>query len=225
MTTAQSALSDLQALADRESAAKAAQLHKADRLHLGITNPQIDTLYKSWRADTSLEERVTIAAYLWDSNIHDARIAAAKLLTQARIDPDDGVWTEIQRWVLECDVVAIADQVAAAGARRLPGDPTRLDVLETWVSHQNIWVCRTALTMTLPWAKLNHPSVADLVIRDRILEWAAILAPNHDPTVQKAIAQWLRTLAKHDKPRVISFLDAHGTQLKAFALKEASAKL
>lgn len=225
MTTAQSALSDLQALADRESAAKAAKLHKADRLHLGITNPQIDTLYKSWRTDTTLEERIAIAAYLWDSNIHDARIAAAKLLTQARIQPDDSVWAEILRWVPECDNVAIADQVAAAGARRLPADPKRLDVLETWVSHENTWVSRTALTMTLPWAKSNHPSNADLIIRDRVLEWSATLAPNHDPTLQKAIALWLRTLSKHDKPRVLSFLDAHGAQMKAFALKEASANL
>jgi 3-methyladenine DNA glycosylase AlkD len=225
MTTAQSALSDLQALADRESAAKAAQLHKADRLHLGITNPQIDELYKSWRADTSIEERVTIAASLWDSNIHDARIAAAKLLTQARIDPDVGVWVEIQRWVPECDVLAIADQVAAAGARRLTADPTRLDSLEAWVADENIWVSRAALTMTLPWAKSNHPSDTDLIIRDRILGWAAALAPSHDPILQKAIAQWLRVLSKHDKLRVVGFLDEHGAALKTFARTEASANL
>ena len=35
---------------------------------------------------------VALAAGLWDSDIHEARVAAAKLLTQARIRPDDAVW-------------------------------------------------------------------------------------------------------------------------------------
>jgi len=88
-----------------------------------------------------------------------------------------------------------------------------------------MWTCRTALMMTLPWAKQNHPKDSDLAVRDRVLGWAATLAPDHDPILQKAVALWLRTLSKHDKPRVQHFLDEHGPEMKAFALKEASALL
>lgn len=225
MTTPQSALAALEALADFEKAADMARYHKVDRPYLGISNPQIDVLYKAWRKDTNLAERVAIAAYLWDSNIHEARIAAAKLLTQARINPDAVIWSEIQRWVPDFDTVAIADHACAAGARRLPADLTRLDTVATWTTHNAMWVRRAALIMTLPWAKLTHPSEADLAVRDRVLGWATLFAPDHDPTIQKAIALWLRILSKHDKPRVRNFLDEHGGQMKAFALKEASVML
>lgn len=225
MTTAQSALADLEGLQDAKAASYVARVHKVDRPYLGVTNPQIDALYKAWRADTDTDQRVAIAAHLWDSNIHEARIAAAKLLTQARINPDDAVWTEILRWVPDLDTTTIADHACAAGARRLAAHPERLDTIATWVDHDSLWVRRAALMIALPWAKLNHPSDADIAVRERVLGWAALYVPNPDPMMQKAIALWLRTLSKHDKPRVIKFLDEHGADMKAFARKEASALL
>jgi len=225
MTSPQSALEALKALADPQIAAKTAKLNKVDRPYLGVSNPQIDVLYKEWRNDTDINQRVVIAAYLWDNNIHEARIAAAKLLTQARINPDKIVWDEIMRWVPDCDTSEISDHVCAAGARRLPADLERLDTLELWTTHSSMWVRRATLTMTLPWAKLNHPTAVDLTARDRALGWAAIYASDHDPVMQKAIALWLRTLSKHDKQSVLGFLDAHGSQMNASALKEASVHL
>lgn len=225
MTTPQSALAALEALANTANAADMAKHHKVKRPYLGVSNPQIDTLYKAWRAETDIAQRIDISAYLWETNIHEARIAAAKLLTQARINPDDAVWNQIQRWVPDLDSLAIADQVCAAGARRLPADQTRLDTLEVWTTDESVWSRRAALMMTLPWAKLNHPKDSDLAVRDRVLGWAATYAPEHDPVLQKSLALWLRTLSKHDKPCVLQFLDEHGHDMKAFALKEASALL
>ena len=83
-----SALAQLQALADPAKAAEALAYHKVDRPYLGLRVPQIEELTSAWRADLSLEDRIQLASDLWDSNIHDARIAAAKLLTQARIKPE-----------------------------------------------------------------------------------------------------------------------------------------
>ncbi len=220
MTTPQSALADLQALACSE---KTANMHKPQRPSLGITNPQIDVLYKTWRSDTDIPQRIAISAHLWDSNIHEARIAAAKLLTQARINPDAAVWAEITRWLPALDGTAIADAVYAAGARRLTADHARLDTLGIWLQDENIWVRRTALMMTLPWAKMNHPSDVDLAVRGRVLDWAAQLAPDHRPLMQKAIALWLRTLSKHAPTDVGLFLEAHGNKMKPFAVKQASA--
>lgn len=225
MTTPQSALADLEGLKNTQEAVKLAKLHMVDRPYLGVTNPQIDVLYKAWRTDTDLSQRVLIATHLWDSNIHEARIAAAKLLTQARINPDGDVWDEIARWVTSFDVAALADHACSAGARRLSASPDRLDTVEAWTTHDNIWVRRAALMITLPLAKLNYPSDADLAARDRILGWAAVFVADPNPDMQKAIALWLRTLSKHDKPRAKEFLDEYGEQMKAFAFKEASALL
>jgi len=225
MTTPKSALIDLEALSDSKLAIEMLGQHKINRPYLGIPNPQIDMLYKTWRANTDTSQRVEIASYLWDSNIHEARIAAAKLLTQARINPDRAVWHEIQRWVPDFDVASITDHACAAGARRLPADLTRLDALETWTTHDNIWPRRAALLMTIHWAKQNHPSHADIAVRDRVLGWAGLYVPDHNPVIQKTIALWLRTLSKHDALCVQQFIERYGPEMKPFALKEASALL
>ena len=85
----------------------------------------------------------------------------------------------------------------------------------------HMWTRRAALVTTLPWAKMPHPTKADLAARDRILGWAAELAKDRDPVIQKAISRWLRDLGKHDAHRALTFLDQHGTELTPAARKEA----
>ncbi|OYU18550.1 MAG: DNA alkylation repair protein [Rhodobacteraceae bacterium PARR1] len=93
------ALATLRALADDTKAAEMAAYHKAPRVYLGVTVPQITELANGWREQLSVEDRVTLADELWQSDIHEARVAATKLLTQARLRPDDGAWALIQSWV------------------------------------------------------------------------------------------------------------------------------
>jgi 3-methyladenine DNA glycosylase AlkD len=219
------ALPRLEALADPARAAEAAAYHKAPRRYLGVPVPQVEELVAEWRAEASLDDRVALAAALWDSDIHEARVAAAKLLTQARIRPDDAVWALVQSWVPQFDAWALADHACKAIDRRLVADPARLDAVEGWVSHPNMWTRRAALVATLPWTKANHPSPADLAIRDRVLGWAATLAPDRDWFIQKAIAWWLRDLSKHDPDRTRAFLAGHGPTLKPFARIEAARHL
>lgn len=211
---------------DPVKAAEMRAYHKTDRPYLGVANPVIDDRVKEWRAAMTLEERVSLAAGLWDSNVHEGRIAAAKLLTQARLRPDDtAAWDVIQTWVPTFDAWAIADHASIAGQKRLVADPSRLDTVESWTTSEHMWTRRAALVMTLPWTKQNHPKPAEEAARDRILGWAAMYATDHEWFIQKAIAWWLRELSKHDAPRVTAFLDAHGTTLKPFARKEAARKL
>lgn len=211
----------LKALSNPEKAADMAKYHKAKREYLGVGNPDIDTLCKQWRADSNVDERIKIAATLWDSDIHEARIAAAKLLTQARIRPDDAVWAEITRWVPQFDAWAIADHACSAGSRRLIMDPSRLDTVEGWTTDENMWVRRAALVMTLPWTKQNHPSEGDNAIRERALGWAANYVADHDWFIQKSISWWLRSLSRHDPARVLAFMEQHGEAMKPFARKDA----
>ena len=208
--------------ADPARAEGMAAYHKVPRTYLGLTNPQINDLATGWRKELSVPERVALADALWQTDIHEARVAAAKLLTQARIRPDDGVWAQIASWVPQFDAWAIADHVCDAGQRRLQADPSRIDEVEGWTRSEHMWSRRAALVITLPWTKQNHPKPEELAVRDRVLGWAAGYVPDREWFIQKAIAWWLRELSKHDAPRARTFLDQHGDGMKAFARKEAA---
>lgn len=218
----------LEMLRRHSVAGKALQMaayHKSGRPFLGVANPMIDAEVKEWRKILTLDQRISLADSLWQSNIFEARIAATKLLTQARINPDEAVWELIKSWVPDFDGWALADHACMAGRKRLQADPARLDQIEIWTRSEHIWTRRAALVITLPWTKQNHPKAADLEIRDRVLGWAAGYVADTDWFIQKAIAWWLRGLSKHDPDRVRNFLASYGEQLKPFALKEASRQL
>lgn len=214
-------LAELIALATPARAAEMAAYHKVPRRYLGVTVPEIQTLTDRWRTELSLEDRLSLAADLWSTDIHEARVAAAKLLTQARIRPDAAAWDLICGWIGDFDAWAIADHVGIAGQKRLVADPIRIATAEGWVTSPHMWTRRAALVMTLPWTKQNHPKPEDLVIRDRVLGWCAGLATDPDWFIQKAIAWWVRDLSRHDPDRARAFLAAHGATLKPFARKEA----
>ncbi len=214
-------LDQIKAHADAERAEQVAAYHKAERAYLGVAVPVLNDLTKAWRKDLSVAERVTLADALWQTNIHEARVAASKLLTQARIRPDEDVWTLLQSWVPDFDAWAIADHACTAIQKRLSAEPTRLDQVETWTGSDHMWTRRAALVSTLPWTKQNHPKPEDLVRRDRILGWAAGYVPDRNWFIQKSIAWWLRELSKHDPDRVVVFLETHGDGMKPFARREA----
>ena len=214
----------LRALRDRIEPGRAegqAKYHKQTREVLGIPNPALNDLTKVWRQSLTVAERVALADALWQTDIFEARIAAAKLLTQARLRPDEAAWQLIVSWLPDFDSWAIADHACMAGQKRLLSDPARIDTVEGWTTSDHMWTRRAALVITLPWTKQNHPKPADLEIRDRVLGWAAGYVDDPDWFIQKAVAWWLRDLSKHDAPRVTAFLEAHGARMKPFARKEA----
>lgn len=215
-------LEQLRDLKNAERAAGMASYHKVKREYLGLTNPQVNDLTKQWRQDMSVDQRVEVAAGLWQTDIYEARLAATKMLTQARIRPDDAVWQLLQSWVPDFDSWALADHACAAIQKRLVADPSRLDQVEAWTTSESLWTRRAALVATLPWTKQNHPKPDELASRDRILGWAASYAPVQKQFIQKSIAWWLRELSKHDEQRVRDFLEQHGEHMKPFARKEAA---
>jgi 3-methyladenine DNA glycosylase AlkD len=218
-------LDELRARANPAKATEMAAYHKVTRPYLGVPVPDIEDLTDRWRADLALDDRIALAADLWRTNIHEARVAAAKLLTQARIRPDQAVWELILSWVPDFDAWALADHASIAGQKRLVADPSRLDTVEAWITSPHMWTRRAALVMTLPWTKQNFPKEQDLAIRARVLGWCATLAPDRDWFIQKAVAWWVRDLSKHDPIAARGFLAAHGETLKPFARKEAARHL
>lgn len=196
--------------------------HKVEREYLGIANGPLDDLAKEWRRSLSVDDRVTLARELWQTDIYEARVVAAKLLTQARIKNDDEVWELIASWVPDFDSWAIADHACMAGQRRLVADPSRLDEVETWTRSDHMWTKRAALVITLRFNRTRDASEQELAIRERVLGWAAGYVDDKQWFIQKAVAWWLRDLSKRDPERVQAFLDQYGDQLKPFARKEAS---
>ena len=161
--TPEAALAQISDTANADKATEMARYHKVQRKYLGVANPQIDTLTKEWRKSLDLDERLKLASDLWATDIHEARIAAAKLLTQARIRPDDAAaWDLIQSWVPDFDAWAIADHAAIDGQKRLIWNPARLDNVEAWTQSPHMWTRRAALVMTLPWTKQRHPKPQEL---------------------------------------------------------------
>jgi 3-methyladenine DNA glycosylase AlkD len=216
------ALFALESWQNAEKAAEMAAYHKAERRYLGVSTPAIDDMVTLWRGQLDVPGRVELARGLWDSDIHEARIAAAKLLVQARLRPDEAAWDLIASWVAQLDAWAIADTVCKAGEKRVVADPTRLDQVESWTQSEQMWTRRAAFVITLPWTKLRNPKPDDLAVRERVLGWAEALAEDRDWFIQKAIAWWLRELSKKDPERVQAWLLAHGERLKSFARKEAA---
>jgi len=198
---------------------------KIDRPYLGVGNDVLNDLAMDWRQTLDIDARVDLARELWATNIFEARVIATKILTQARIKDDSAVWDLIQSWLPDFDSWAIADHACMAGQRRVAADPDRIDTVETWITSDHMWTRRAAFVITLSWTKQNFPTEHDILIRDRVLGWAAQLTSDRDWFIQKAIAWWVRDLSKHDPHRSRAFLAEHGAALKPFARKEAARHL
>jgi 3-methyladenine DNA glycosylase AlkD len=202
------ALAQLHTLGDAGRAARDKEANRTMRKTLGVPASALGDLARTLREKLSVDHRVILADALWQDGTFDARLLALRLLTQARIRPDDGVWARLTEWVVQFDCRAIADAGAGAISRRLTADPARLDVVEGWMQAANVWTRRTAIAATAPWAKMNHPSEADLAARERVLGWLAGMAGDDRPVIRQAVEGWLRDLAKRDPARVAAFLRA-----------------
>ena len=217
----ENALAALRAQIEPGRAEGMAEYHKVPRPYLGLSNNTVNDLADGWRKSLPLDERLTLARALWDTNIFEARIAAAKLLTQARIRPDEEVWQMICYWLPDLDSWAIADHAMMAGQRRVMADLSRLDQIEEWTKSESHWIRRAAMVVTLQLTRLNFPKRAELEARERVLVWAATYVRDPEWFIQKSVAWWLRDLSKHDPDRVRAFMAENGKVIKPFARKEA----
>lgn len=222
MTTQAQVLTRLRSLGDATKSAEMAAYHKTAREFLGVPSAVLDEMARDLRREMTLQARCDLAQEMWASDVHEAGMFAAKLLTQGRIRPDDApVWQIIAIWAQGFDSWALADHASIAGAKRLQADPARLDEVEGWTTSENMWTRRAALVMTLPWARMTHPNTDDLTRRERILSWAEIYVPDREWFIQKAVAWWLRDLSRRDPNRVVTFVEGPGAGLAKWARKEA----
>lgn len=219
-------LATLEAHANPAKAAEMAAYHKVARRYLGVANPVIHAEARTARKGVPPAQLAAKADALWQSNVHEARVAAASLLTLKTYRPsDEHVWQVLQGWVPDFDAWAVADHACGAIALRLVAEPSRLDQVETWIKKPNLWVRRAAMVSTLPWARTKSPDSVQIETRERILGWAEQILSDQDWFAQKCVAWWLRELSRNDPDRTRAFLEKHGAQMKAFARREAAKHL
>jgi 3-methyladenine DNA glycosylase AlkD len=225
--TVEDALEELAALAEPGRGRKMEAYHKIARPYLGVPLPAINRATAGWRQALAPVERVALAQGLWATNVFEARVAAGKVLTAAKIRPEDiSTWRCIANFVPDFDSWAIADHASKAGGLRLEADPRRLDEVEGWIASPHLWTRRAALVMTLGWTRISRrPTPEDEAVRERVLGWAAAMADQREWFIQKAIGWWLRELSKAAPERARAFLDRNGARLKPFARKEAATYL
>ena len=221
--TGEEAVRLLEALGDPEKASQMAAYHKVRRRYLGVSNPDIDLAVRRWRADLTEEGWVELAAELWNSQIHEAMIAAGKLLDRRRYpSSDESAWQLLCMWVESFDAWAVADHATIAGHKRLVARPERIETVATWTTNPNKWTRRAALVITLPYAKAKTPDVDQERVRRRVLGWAAQYVDDQEWFIQKAVAWWLRELSKVDPGATSEFIEVHGAAMRGFARREAT---
>lgn len=209
------ALGRLEAAADPAKSPIFRSYHKVDRPYLGVAMPAVDALARAIAVATPPSDVIALAGALWDTDIFEARLLAARLLGRPQLKDIAAIWTMIGGWLADFDSWAIADAVAKAGARCLRADPHLLDDVERWTVSESFWIRRAALVFTLDWAKQGRNP-------DRMLRWMDLYVGDKEWFIGKAIGWWLRELSKHDPERVRRFLAKHENRLAAVTRREAT---
>ncbi|SLN30923.1 DNA alkylation repair enzyme [Aquimixticola soesokkakensis] len=207
--TPNDALEALRAASDPDRAAQLATRH-GDGTYLGTPAQTISDLAGAWRKTLDLTARLELAQGLWESAVFEARIAAAKLLTQARIPEDQALWDQILAWLPQAGLWPVLDALAAAGARRLAARPDRLSDVLPLASAEAPLLRRAALLLTEPMAKADFPDADALIRREQVLGLLPALLADSDKDVHRTAQSWLRTFAKHDFKRARAFRQDHG---------------
>jgi 3-methyladenine DNA glycosylase AlkD len=218
MTKLNPFLNELQKLGTPERAIADQRYHKSSREHWGVPAPSSAALVWSLSKDLKDGELLEFAKDLWETNLFDPMVSAAKILCLPKLKPSPAVWKTLLHFLKKVDGWALEDGLAHAAWKCILADESLLDELEVWTSHPNFWMRRAALVYTLPFAKSGRNP-------ERMLGWASRYSPESEWFIQKAIGWWLRVLGAHNPQRVSLFLQTHWGNLKGVAKKEGTRKL
>lgn len=208
----------LQELGNAERAIADQRYHKSSREHWGVSVPVCDKLTRTLCKGVGDKELIIQAKDLWETNLFDPMVCAAKILSFPRLKPSKELWETIRNFLQQVDGWALEDHLAHVAWKCILADRSLLDELEEWTRHSNFWMRRAALVYTLPFAKPGQNP-------ERMLGWASMYVPDPEWFIQKSIGWWLRVLGEHNPERVVVFLDSHWKNLKSVARKEATRKL
>ncbi len=211
-------IKQLERLGNPDKAVVSRKYHKSNREHWGVSVPIGEQLTRESCRGMKEDELIQFAKDLWNTDLFDPMICAAKIVSFPRLKPSQLLWETIVYFLQRVDGWALEDSLCQAAWKCVLADLKLLDEMEEWTKDVNFWMRRAALVYTLPFAKQNRNP-------ERSLSWASQYAVDSEWFIQKAIGWWLRVLGEHNPDRVILFLNSHWRQLKGVARKEATRKL
>lgn len=211
-------LNKLKELEHPSRAIRDKKYHKSEREHWGIAVPDCDRMARSIAQELSEQAILMVAQSLWNTNLFDPMICAAKMLSLPKLKPSSDLWEMVVAFLAKVDGWALEDSLAHVAWKCILANQDCLEVLEEWTKHENFWMRRAALVYTLPFAKPDRNP-------ERSLRWASLYSRDPEWFIQKAIGWWLRVLGEHNPERVVAFLKSHWSHLKPVARHEATRKL
>lgn len=171
----------LRAAGDPKRATAEKRYMKSVRVHWGVGAPKIDAILAKIVDGVDEKTLRDAAALLWKQEASwDAMIAGGRLLALRQVPASAALWRQVGSAMKSVDGWALADQLAQPARKCLLAEPARLDDLETWLDHRDVWHRRACLVFTLPWSKRGMDPA-------RSLDWAARLVIDDEWFIQKAI--------------------------------------
>jgi len=186
----------------------------------------MEALARAWHHEhpaASPSQVLAVADALWARAVREEMVVAAMLAGRRREVRDAFGTRRIDRWGALLDNWELTDNLAArvVGPWAASDPGARLGVLERLASRRNPWLRRLGLVGCVylgrrPDAAEWWPRVSALVLG---------LAGDRAAALPKAISWVLREHTRHCPGAVAAFLDEHGPELPAIAVREARNKL
>src|SRR5438552_4281057 len=176
-------VAELRALGNPKNAASYAHFGIAATNTLGITIPALRTLAKRCGRDHAL------AAQLWATGIHEARILSGMVDDPAKVTP-----RQMDRWANQFDSWDVVDGVCVL----FEETPYAYDKAMEWSGHRKEYVKRAAFTLIAYFA-IHDKQAPD----EKILQFLPIIRREaHDERnfVKKAVNWALRNIGKRNVP-------------------------
>jgi 3-methyladenine DNA glycosylase AlkD len=173
-------LARLRGIADPSRLTGMAHYGIATEHALGVTVAELRTIARELRPDHAL------AAALWASGVHEARILASMVDDAALADDE-----QLERWVTAVDSWDLCDQVCANLVRHTPG---AWDTAVAWVGRPELFVKRAGFSLMAGLAVARKRSDDE--------RFAGLLGPLADaadddrPLVRKGASWALRAIGK-----------------------------
>ena len=140
---------ELQARADPERAKGEKAYLKSELNFHGVRVPQLRTMVKAWlraHKDASMNDITALARRLWETNWHEERSLAIRLLMGRSKDLTVAHLPQIEEMMSTVNTWSHLDDIAIRLVGTLiENDPTTLNHLPRWADSENFWVRRTAI--------------------------------------------------------------------------------
>ena len=215
--TAKQFVDELSAHRSDEELRKLRRYFKSGDVFLGVRMGDVFDLAKRF-VDMPLGE----IEKLLGSPLHEVRAGACSIMAKqaARKGTPESRRRELfELYLRRHDRIDNWDLVDLAAGNVVGGhlaDKPR-DVLYELARSPSLWERRTAMVAAAWFIKRGEPAETFRV--------AELLLDDDEDLIHKAVGGWLREAGKHDRPRLLRFLDEHAARMPRTALRYATEKL